>query len=206
MVFLFILLVIILAIVTTKVKVDIVNIKFISNLKEHINKDYKIKIAICIFQKIPVLIMNIDNKKIVNNRRINKIVKDNNGKIEINERYLNTEIFEIIKSLKIELNEMDLKILIGTENAGMTAFIIPIVSTFLAMFLSKKISRYNNKQIFSVTPVYINENLINIEFSGIFQIQMIHIINTICIFNKKKRKGDKNERTSNRRAYDYSYE
>ena len=50
-----------------------------------------------------------------------------------------------------------------------------------------------------------NENLLNIEISSIFQIKMIHIINTICIVNKK-RKGDKNERTSNRRPYDYGYE
>ena len=52
---------------------------------------------------------------------------------------------------------------------------------------------------------YINKNLLNIEISSIFQIKMIHIINTICIVNKK-RKGDKNERTSNRRPYDYGYE
>ena len=98
-----------------------------------------------------------------------------------------------------------MKILIGTENASLTAFIIPAISTFIAMFLSKQIRQYNEKQVFCVVPVYIDKNLINVEFSGIFQIKMIHIINTICIVNKK-RKGDKNERTSNRRAYDYGYE
>ena len=98
---------------------------------------------------------------------------------------------------------MNLNIALGTEDAAITAFIIPIISTFIAMFLSKRVQRYNNNQKFSIQPVYINQNLINIEFSGIFQIKMIHIINTICIV---KRKGDKNERTSNRRTYDYGYE
>ena len=86
-----------------------------------------------------------------------------------------------------------------------TALIIPIISTFIAMFLSQKVKKYNDNQKFLIQPVYINQNLINIEFSGIFQIKMMHIINTIFIVNKK-RKGDKNERTSHRRSYDYGYE
>ena len=69
----------------------------------------------------------------------------------------------------------------------------------------QKVKKYNNRQKFSIQPIYVNQNLINVDFSGIFQIKMIHIINTICMINKK-RKGDKNERTSNRRFYDYGYE
>ena len=71
--------------------------------------------------------------------------------------------------------------------------------------LRNQIKKYNENQKFLIQPIYINQNLINIECSGIFEIEMIHIINTICIVNKK-RKGDKNERTSNRRSYDYGYE
>mgnify|MGYP000162843410 CR=1 FL=1 len=70
---------------------------------------------------------------------------------------------------------------------------------------NRKIKKINNMQKFEIQPVYINKNLINILVSGIFEIRMIHIINTICTM-KKEGKGDKNERTSNRRAYDYSYE
>ena len=103
-----------------------------------------------------------------------------------------------------EGNEM-VEISIGTENAALTAFTIPVISTFIAISLSKQIKKYNDKQVFLVEPVYLDKNLLNIEISSIFQIKMIHIINTICIVNKK-RKGDKNERTSNRRPYDYGYE
>lgn len=80
-----------------------------------------------------------------------------------------------------------------------------MISTVIAIFLSKKVKKYNDKQIFSIKPIYANQNLIKIEFSGIFQIKMIHIINTICILNRKRR-GGKGERTSNRRTYDYGYE
>lgn len=209
LVFLFIFLMTILIFLTIRIKIEFINLKFTTTEKEHINKDYKIKITIYAFQKIPILKVNIDNKKIskaLKNKKINEILKIEKEKITKDNINLEKEILEEIKKLNIELNEMDLKISIGTENAAITAFIIPIISSFLAIFLSKKVNKYKNKQVFSIIPVYINENLINVEFSGIFQIKMIHIINTICIVNKKKRKGEKNERTSNRRTYDYSYE
>ena len=196
-------------ILTIRLKIEFVNLKFTSVSKEHMNNDYRIKIKIYTFQRLLMFKINIDNKKIsraLKNQKIDKIIKKQKEKIIIDKNKIDKNVLEGIKKLKIELNEMNLKISVGTENAAITAFIIPIISTFLSIFLSKKINKFNSKQIFSIAPVYINENLINIEFSGIFQIKMIHIINTICIVNKKKRKGEKNERTSNRRAYDYSYE
>ena len=126
------------------------------------------------------------------------LTKRRKVKMQVNEK-------KEIKNIKIEIDEMNLNISLGTEDAAITAFIIPIISTFIAIFLSRKVKKYNDNQKFSIQPLYINQNLINIEFSGIFQIKMIHIINTICTLNKK-RKGDKNERTSNRRSYDYGYE
>ena len=208
MVFLLILLIIILMIITIRIKFEFVNFKFTSLEKEHLNKNYEIKVIIYIFQKIPILKTKITNKKIekvINNEKIKETIKKQEIKIFENTRDMDKQIIKGLKSIKLEIEEMDLKIQIGTEDASITAFTIPIISTILAIFLSKKVKRYNNKQKFSIQPVYINQNLINIEFVGIFQIKIIHIINTICILNKKK-KGDKNERTSNRRSYDYGYE
>jgi len=199
----------ILIFVTIRLKIEFINVKFVSTIKEHINKDFKIKVTLYTLQKIPILKTIIDNEKIskaLKNEKIDKILKIEKEKITKDNIKFEKDILGEIKKLNIELNEMDLKIDIGTENAAVTAFLIPVISTFIATFLSKKVTKYNKKQIFSITPVYIDQNLINIEFSGIFQIKMIHIINTICIVNKKKRKGEKDERTSNRRAYDYSYE
>lgn len=176
--------------------------------KDYNNKDFIIIITFFIFQKIAIFKIKVNNEKIeraLNNEKIRRVIREQEIKMIKNRKGLDKEIFRGIRDIKIDVEEMNLNVFIGTENASITAFIIPIVSTILATILSKSIKKHNNKQVFSITPVYINQNLINIEFSGIFQIKMIHIINTICRVNKR-RKGDRNERTSNRRSYDYGYE
>ena len=204
MVFLFVFL-IILMIITIRIKFKFKDFEFNSQYKEKLNDKYKVEIIIYIFNFIPIFKFKITNekvKKVLTNEKIKKSINKQKMKIMKNKNNIN---IKEIKSIKIEIKEMRLNILLGTEDAAITAFIIPVISTFIAIFLSKKIKKYNDKQVFSIQPIYINQNLINVEFSGIFQIKMIHIINTICIINKK-RKGDKNERTSNRRSYDYGYE
>ena len=208
MVFLLILLIIILMIITIKIKIKFKDFEFSSQNKEHLNKNYKIEIIIFTFKFIPILKLKVTNKKInkaLSNEKIRKAINEQKTKIIENRKDIDIEAIKEIKNIKMEIDEMNLNISLGTEDAAITAFIIPIISTFIAIFLSQKVRRYNDNQKFSIQPVYINQNLINIQFSGIFQIKMIHIINTICIVNKK-RKGDKNERTSHRRSYDYGYE
>ena len=208
MVFLFIILIIIIMLITTKIKFEIQNLKISTNEKPHLNKKYQIKIMIYTFGVIPILKIKLNNqkiKKIINNQKIKEKIKQQETKIIENKANIDKELISSLKNIKTEIKEINLKIRIGTENASLTAFTIPVISTFIAVFLSKQIKKYNDKQVFLVEPVYLDKNLINIEISSIFQIKMIHIINTICIVNKK-RKGDKNERTSNRRSYDYGYE
>ena len=207
MVFLFIILIIIMFI-TIKIKFEIQNLKISTNEKPHLNKKYQIKIVIYTLGFIPILNIKLNNKKInkiINNQKIKEKIKQQETKIIENKANIDKELITSLKNIKTEVKEINLKIRIGTENASLTAFTIPVISTFIAIFLSKQIKKYNDKQVFLVEPVYLDKNLLNIEFSSIFQIKMIHIINTICIVNKK-RKGDKNERTSNRRSYDYGYE
>ncbi len=208
MVFLFIILMIMVIFITIKIKFEIQNLKISTNEKPHLNKKYQIKIVIYTLGFIPILKINLNSqkiKKIINNQKIKEKIKQQETKIIENKANIDKELITSLKNIKTEVKEINLKIRIGTENASLTAFTIPVISTFIAIFLSKQIKKYNDKQVFLVEPVYLDKNLLNIEISSIFQIKMIHIINTICIVNKK-RKGDKNERTSNRRPYDYGYE
>ena len=208
MIFLFIFLIIILMILTIRVKFEFTDFKFTSLSKEHLNKNYRIKTTVYVFEKIPILVLKITNEKIqkiMNSEKTKKVIKNQEIKIIENRKNIDKELIKNLKNIKLQVEEMNLQISLGTEDASITAFIIPIISTIIAIFLSKKVRKHNNKQVFSITPIYINQNLINIQFSGILQIKMIHIINTICIVNKKRR-GGKNERASNRRSYDYSYE
>ena len=89
-------------------------------------------------------------------------------------------------------------------NASLTALLVAIISSITGIVFRKSIID-SKKQSFRIVPVYINKNLINIAVSGIFEIKMIHIINIMYVLNKKEG-VKKNERTSNRRTYDYSYE
>ena len=208
MFFLFIILMIMVIFITIKIKFEIQNLKISTNEKPHLNKKYQIKIVIYTLGFIPILKIKLNNqkiKKIINTQKIKEKIKQQETKIIENKANIDKELITSLKNIKTEVKEINLKIRIGTENASLTAFTIPVISTFIAIFLSKQIKKYNDKQVFLVEPVYLDKNLLNIEISSIFQIKMIHIINTICIVNKK-RKGDKNERTSNRRSYDYGYE
>ena len=194
--------------ITIKIKFEIQNLKISTNEKPHLNKKYQIKIVIYTLGFIPILKIKLNNqkiKKIINNQKIKEKIKQQETKIIENKANIDKELITSLKNIKTEVKEINLKIRIGTENASLTAFTIPVISTFIAIFLSKQIKKYNDKQVFLVEPAYLDKNLLKIEISSIFQIKMIHIINTICIVNKK-RKGDKNERTSNRRSYDYGYE
>ena len=98
---------------------------------------------------------------------------------------LDKKIWEAIKKTHINIKNLDLKIELGTENASLTSIVVGILSTIIAITIRNQIKN-QEEQKFSVTPIYINQNLINIAFSGIFEIKMIHIINIIYILNKKE--------------------
>ena len=195
-------------IITVKVEVKIQNIKYNSEKVkgERLDNNYQIIIKILTLEKIPIFRLKINKSKIekINakthlKQKIKKeIQKQDIAKaIEMEKKYdLKKLIPEVYKNIKLETENINLKIDIGTENVVLTSFIIPIISTILA---------FTVKRNFEVQPIYQNKNIIKFELNGIFSVKMIHIIDTICIL-KKKRRVYKNERTSNRRTYDNCYE
>ena len=205
MVFLFILLMIILVIIFSRIRIEIINFKFYSMKPIHTNHDYKIVIKLCIFRKVPILKVTITKLK------LDKLMIKFKGKIKniemellSNTNQIDKNFIKAMKKINLSIKRINLNIELGTENAGLTAIIIPLLSTLISIIFRKKVENYN-KQFFRISPIYINQNLINIIVSGIFEIKMIHIINIIYILSKKEG-VKKNERTSNRRSYDYSYE
>lgn len=206
MVFLFYLIIFILLIIiflSSKIKIEVINLKFTSLDKNHINKEYKIILKLCILGKIPILKINITKTKLENKKVKEKLQKLNidlfKGKNNIDKNFI-----KALKTRNLQIEKINLNIEIGTENAMTTSIIVPAISTIIAIYLRKKVKNYEN-QIFIINPIYQNRNLINIYISGIFDIKMIHIINILYKLNKKG-EVKKYERTSNRRSYDYSYE
>lgn len=203
LVFIFVLIVLIIFLVFSRIRIEVINFKFSSQTQRHINKDYKVVIKLCVLKKIPILKINITKTKL-EKMKIKEKLKNIDFKIIQNKNRFDKNVIKAIKKSNININKINLNLEIGTENATLTAVAVPAISTILAILLSRKIENPKN-QLFIIQPVFINQNLINIVFSGIFEIKMIHIINIIYVLNKKEG-VKKNERTSNRRTYDYSYE
>ena len=200
---LLIVLIITIIIAKAKISIEVKNLKIKANKKMYISDNYKIIFKIIIIlNKIPILKFNLNNEKLVleRNKRINK-----KGLKE--ESFLKNKIKkEILKHFSdIQVNKLNLKIKIRTENAFFTSMIIPIVSSIISIILMKKITNVE-KQKYVVEPIYLNQNILEILISGIFEIKMIHIISIIYILKQKEEGVKKNERTSNRRSYDYGYE
>ena len=198
-----------LAILTSKLDIKMINLIIDSQSKKHLNDRYEIVIRLKIFGNIPIL------KLTINQNKLNKIQQS--WKMTEKVKQLEKDILQnrnqfdkqIIKGLKdfgkgIYIETLNLEIELGTENAFLTSILVAIFSSILSMAFSRIHVREKNIA-YKIKPIYKNENSIKIEISGIFQMKLIHIINTIYVLNKKG--GRKNyERTSNRRSYDYSYE
>ena len=203
MVFLFAFILILVIIYFSKIQVKIINLKFSSIMPRHLNKDYKIAIRWYILSKIPIMKFNI-NKTKMEKIKIKEKIRNIDFKILEEQGKIDVKKLKTLKELKMKIKSVNLNLEIGTENAALTSILVPVISTVIAIVLRKKVRKYEN-QIFIINSVYLNQNLLNISLSGIFEIKINHIINMIYILNKKEG-VNKYERTSNRRSYDYSYE
>lgn len=208
LVFLFILLIItliILILVSSKLQIKVINLKFNSQTKKHINKDYKFIIKLYVLGFIPIFRISITKTKLEKMRLQEKMKNVDFKLLEFQQKF-DKRFFTAIKKLNIIFKNINLHIALGTENASLTSIIVPTISTAIAIILRKKMKKFE-EQTFIIEPIYQNQNLVNIYFSGIFEIKMRHIINIIYILSKKEKEGvNEYERTSNRRPYDYSYE
>ena len=136
--------------------------------------------------------------------KIKEKIKELDKKLLQNKNKFDKEALNIIKKANIEIESFDIYLELGTENASLTAFIVPTIATILNIWLGRKVKDYNNQKT-EIKPLFLNQNMINIVFSGIFKFKIIHIINIIYMLIKKGR-VKKYERTSNRRSYAYRYE
>ena len=205
MVFLFILLTIIIVLIFSKIQVEIENFRLNlpKNKNKILNDTFLFKIKLVIFGTLPIINLKINREKL---KKLENNLKDKKIKLDINKigKQITKENINDAKKLQMHIEMIKLKINFGTENTILTSFIVPIISTIWSIVLTKKRVK-EEKQRLEINPIYNKGNLVNIVFEGIFEIKMIHIIKVICA-KIKKRRVEKYERTSNRRAYDYSYE
>lgn len=197
------LLITILASSTLKINIDKITI----NNKTK-SKNIKAYIQLYFLNKIKIAQIEISKDKL-KKIPINKIKKELN-KMDIqeikNDKFEKQEIKRALKALNIKLEKLKLQMNIGTEDVLLTTVIVAILSAGIGLLLPHIIKTYEeDKYYYEIIPSYNNTNEIKLNFECIIYTKMVHIIYVIYILIKMRR-VKKNERTSNRRTYDYSYE
>ena len=187
-----------LILMSINVKIEIENLKFIVPKinGRYTNKDSKILLKIYILKKIKIAEINLKKINLNNEKFKNKIQS------QIKQEKFNINAINFLKNNNYILEKMNLKIIVGTEDAAITAIAVGIISSLISIFFHNKIFDIN-KQKYEVLPIYENKSILKIEFDGIFTFK---IANIIGMAKYLKRRVDKNDRTSNRRAYAYSNE
>ena len=155
------------------------------------------KISIYIFHKFKFYERKIDNKRfknVITNKKFN--IK--------NLQYIDT--LEIINNSEIFIEELNILGVLGLEDAAYTAYLITFINTVISIIILKKICYYSSKKYnYNIKPLYINQNIVNLELNCIISIKIVNIISIIFSILKKGRVKN-NERTSNRGTYAYSNE
>ena len=187
-----------LILMSINVKIEIENLKFVAPKinGRYINKESKILLKIYILKIIKIAEINLKKINLNNEKFKNKIQS------QIKQEKFNLNAINFLKNNNYILEKMNLKMIIGTEDAAITAIGVGIIASLISIFLHNKINDLN-KQKYVVLPIYENKNIVKIEFDGIFTFKIANIIGIAKYLN---RRVDKNDRTSNRRAYAYSNE
>ncbi len=212
LVFIFLGLIIIILSFTTIMLLSTIQIKItnliLENKKERdvkrINNSYKIKIGIYFFNKIPILWINLNSKKIKKISSSKSLPKVDFQKLK-NKENINKKIVNLIKNIQIKVKNIKLNVNIGTIDAILTSYLVAVIASVISIILPHITEKNNiNTCYFIVNPKYQNKNEYNIKFEGIIYIKIVHIIFSMLNFVRKG--SNENERTSNRRAYAYSNE
>ncbi len=200
--FLCILLLNLILILFGSIKLKAENVK-ISNVSIY-HYDFVIKIGLFLFNKYKVFEYVIDKNKI-KGKNIYSKVKSKLLTRELFSELRQIDLFGILKELKTNIEVINLSLKLGTESVILTSILVSLISSFVCLFLSRSIKRFDiKKHFYEILPVYKNKNNFELFLNCIIDVKLVHII--YVIFRLKKRRWKNNERTSNRRSYDYSYE
>ena len=182
MFFLFILVIftiLIIAIHTSKIGIDIKNLLIDTDAEEKINEDGKIYVYLLLFNKIKLFRKNVRN---IPMKDVKFETSDFDIKIFKN-KDIKINYLELIQNINIDIKNIDLNVKIGTEDAGVTAILVGIFAGILGIIIKKP--------KYQILPIYANRNLLKINLNGIFTIYLMHYIYKFIKDNIKERFMDK---------------
>lgn len=157
MVFLFILIILTMFILTSKIKLEVKDLKFYSkqtfglNFDSYLNNKFNIRVKLLMLGFLPIFWININKEKIDKIKQNEKLksFKFNN----IGKKISLKNIGKANEKINIKINKFYLKTQIGTESTVLTTAIIPTISTIIAIILAKKKVKKIN-QSFKINPIY----------------------------------------------------
>ena len=183
----------------SNLKIDIQNLVIEGGTKIEVKKEYKIKLGIYFLNRIKIFGYTFTSAKLERLKLTKKLHFKKFGNI-------NYIYNDPIKNLKITIEKLNLNAFIGTEDLLLTTGIIFGISVLIACGLPFIISHKYEKNIYyKILPVYRDKNYLNFKLNCIISVKMVHIINIIYTYLQKRR-VDKYGGTSNRRAYEGSYD
>lgn len=180
--FLFILVIftiLMIAIHTSKIGIDIENLIIDTDAEEKINEDGKIYVYLLLFNKIKLFRKNVRN---IPMKDVKFETSDFDIKIFKN-KDIKINYLELIQNINIDIKNIDLNVKIGTEDAGITAILVGIFAGILGIIIKKP--------KYQILPIYANRNLLKINLNGIFTIYLMHYIYKFIKNNIKERFMDK---------------
>ena len=178
MFFLFILLIFVvlgIAIYTSRVGIEIVNLKIDTEQPkgQKINKESKVFVYLLIFKKFKLFKKDVKNEKIkFRNKDIDlSLLKNKDLKIDYKQLVENPDIY---------VDKIDLNVQLSTQDAALTAMLTGIIAGGLGVIL--------RKPKYEVIPIYSNRNFLKIKLDCIISVHLTQYIYTI-VSNKMKNLG-----------------
>lgn len=141
----------------SRIGIEIENLKIDTEQAkgEKINKDSKIIVYLLLFKKIKLF--KTDIKKI--NKKKIKIPQNMEVKLDFK---------DVLQNIDIDVEQIDLTLKLGTQDAGFTAILTGIISAGLGTILRKP--RYE------IVPIYADKNLLKIKLDCIISIYLMQYI------------------------------
>ncbi len=199
----FVILILLLFLSTIRINVNKLKLSNIDNNYGENIKDYSINISMSLFNKIKWISVNLNDKKIKKIQNKMNIKKIDFKKLKVD---FKPDDIKLLKKIKVKIAYLELLARIGVNDVVATSFIIFAITMIISLLLPHVIEEYKDKKYnYKILPLYLNRNAYEIKLDCIIEVKMVHIINIVYVFLKKRR-VDRNERTSNRRPYGYSYE
>ena len=150
---------------------------------------FELKVQIKFLNKIPIFYLKLNNEKLKRLllKQYDKEIRKNKD-IEQDKKKAKAFSKKILPNLILE--NTNLYMILGTDNAAFTALASSIINMTIAIILPYVTDVNSSNQLdnyyYKVNPIYLNKNVFFLQFSCIITVKLVHIINVICKKEEKK--------------------